>query len=143
MRNKDKTPEPPQYILWCAFSDKLFDSFPITCTLNHDTYRDIKKKIRGMRRFDDPDPDTDDWVLWEPGRPRNIEETFIPEKCDEHLASRLTVQRSQSNDRLDVVVVVCDDDVPQRQNGKKDIRTVFGKTGSYSTFEFVRVHVLT
>ena len=63
--------------------------------------------------------DIDEWTLYQPGRPRDM----MDMKCDQRLSPRFMVQRSQSKDRLDIVVVV------RRLDGKKDIRTVFGRTG--------------
>jgi hypothetical protein len=85
---------------------QLYSPFPITYIPSHDTYCELKKKIRDMGNFDGHDLEY--WVLYQPGRPRGISEIFMPERCDQHLASRLMVEPSQSKDRLDIVAV-CDD----------------------------------
>lgn len=57
----------------------------------------------------------------------------IQRQCDQRLSPRFMVQRSQSKDRLDIVVVV------RRLNGKKNIRTVFGRTGFIYPLTLVKI----
>lgn len=73
--------------------------------------------------------DIDEWTLYQPGRPWDM----MDMKCDQRLSPRFMVQRSQLKNRLDIVVVV------RRLDGKKDIRTVFGRTGFIHSFTLLEL----
>ena len=102
-------PPPSQRKVYCAFADGLKTAFPVGCTINHDTYDDLKAKIQQKKRLHTVDIDR--WILYSPGRVLDKEQPFIPSPKDSRLPSKFLVEATNpesSDPEVDVVVMVGD-----------------------------------
>lgn len=81
--------------------------FPVDCTINHDTYDDLKAKIQQKKRLHTVDIER--WILYIPGRVLDKEQPFIPSPKDSRLPSKFLVEATNpesSDPEVDVVVMV-------------------------------------
>lgn len=100
-------PPPSRQELWCAFSDNLKGIIPIDCTVNKDTYHDLKKAIQNSEEIQSPK--IRDWSLYRPGRALTKDEVFTPEEGDFWLSPKSLIQSTNlgsGDSDIDIVIVM-------------------------------------
>lgn len=113
--------------LYCTFDHSLKGSCPIDCTINQNTYYELKKKIQ--QQEEPQGHEINRWTLYHLGRVLDKDHAFIPSDNDSQLARKLIIQSTEpksSDSEIDIIIVVKN----QPAFAKKNIINEFSISGT-------------